>query len=137
IDAGADVDYFEKTGIPAVWCASERGNYDLVKCLIAHGADVNAQASYSMDDKILAAPLHYLNLGTADLLLAAGCEVDSLFKENGQDMSAMDVILDHIKGDGRDDAMELILKYHPDHDWGYGVNEFISVWQECPSGKPA
>ncbi len=129
--AGADINYYEPTGLPPVWYAAERGNYSLVKHLIAHGADVNARASYSMDDLILASPLHHMNLGTCDLLLASGCAVDRLFVEGGQDMSAMDVVLDHMRGDTRDDAMELLQKYHPDHDWGPSVNEFVSIWQEA------
>lgn len=114
-----------------IWYAAETGNYDSVKHLIARGADVNAMSPTSIDDRILASPLWHSNLSTCDLLLAAGCAVDRLYVLDGRDMNAMDIIFEHLQGDTRDDAIELLEKYHPGHDWGPQINEYVSVWHEA------
>lgn len=116
LDHGADINHLPaSSGTPPIWRAAHFGNSSMVQFLLDYGADVNARSPECIADDILWSPLAHANLAVVDLLLAAGCRVDNVDRQNGLD--AMDIVMMELRGDAKDDAIELLLHYHPDHVW--------------------
>jgi ankyrin repeat protein len=67
LDRGADVEKSNRRGTRPLWVAALRGDADVVRALIAAGADLNVQA--------LHVAARYNNLEIVRVLLAAGADV--------------------------------------------------------------
>jgi ankyrin repeat protein len=72
---GAEVDIRDKNGMTPLLLAARKGNREIVKLLLAHGADVNAQDYYlAWTPLILASALGHKEV--VKLLLEYGADVD-------------------------------------------------------------